>query len=107
MCDYSSMQVDLKDGIVSLTDFARNTREHTAELVESKQPRVLTQNGKAALVVLSAEAYEELAHDAEEHRLDMRLREALAKYDAGDRGKPAAKAYAAIQKRAAKRRSKK
>jgi len=99
------MQVDLKDGIVSLTDFARNTRDHTEELIESKQPRVLTQNGKAALVVLSAEAYEDLAHDAEEHRMDMRLREALVKYDSGDRGKPAAKVYAAIRKRTAKRRS--
>jgi len=101
------MQVDLKDGIVSLTDFARNTRGHTEELIVSKQPRVLTQNGKAALVVLSAEAYEELARDAEEHRLDLRLRAAMENYDAGDRGKPVAESYAAIRKRAAKRRSKK
>lgn len=100
------MEIDLKNGIVSLTDFARNTREHTADLIRSKKPRVLTQNGKAALVALSVEAYEELAREAEERRLDLRLREALEEYAGGSQGEPADNAFARIRRQTSRRRSK-
>ena len=82
------MRIDLKEDVVSLTDFARNTKQHATELSEGGRARILTQNGKAAVVVLSLEAYEKMARDAEEYRMDLRLREALESYAAGDRGKP-------------------
>jgi PHD/YefM family antitoxin component YafN of YafNO toxin-antitoxin module len=98
------MVVDLKGDIVSLTDFARNTRDHTEAIRKSGGHRVLTQNGKAALVVLSVEACEELAHAAEEHRLDARLRQALADHAAGERGEPADVVLAKVRRNAARRR---
>lgn len=97
----------LEQDIVSLTDFARQTKEHTATLKKHHRPRVLTHNGRATAVVLSVAAYEELAHDAEEHRLDLRLQAALNDYAKGRRGMPAPKAFSAIRSRAAKRRAKK
>jgi PHD/YefM family antitoxin component YafN of YafNO toxin-antitoxin module len=94
----------LEQDIVSLTDFARQTRKHTSEIKKHGRPRVLTHNGRASAVVLSVAAYERLRHDAEEHRLDLRLREALNDYAKGRRGTPAATAFQGIRARAAKRR---
>lgn len=95
----------LEQDIVSLTDFARQTRKHTAELKKHGRPRVLTHNGRASAVVLSVAAYEQLLHDAEEHRLDLRLREALSDYAGGRRGTEVARAFQNIRTRAAKRRA--
>ena len=99
------MRIDLKEDVVSLTDFARNTRQHAKELAEGGRARILTQNGKAAVVVLSLDAFEEMARDAEEHRMDLRLRTALGSYVKGDQGQPVEAAMAGIRKRAAKRRA--
>lgn len=95
----------LEQDIVSLTDFARQTRKHTADLQKHGRPRVLTHNGRASAVVLSVSAYEQLLHDAEEHRLDLRLRKALSDYAKGNRGTEAAKSFQNIRARAAKRRA--
>ncbi len=95
----------LEQDIISLTDFARRTRHHTAGLKKEGRPRVLTHNGKAAAVVLSVSTYEKLLHDAEEHRLDLRLQAALDAHAKGRRGTPAATALQAIRARAAKRRA--
>lgn len=99
------MNLVLDQDIVSLTDFARNTREHTAELKKHGRPRVLTHNGKAAAVVLSVAAFEELVHDAEERRADMQLKSALDNYAKGERGIPLDEAFAQIRQQAAKRRA--
>ncbi len=95
----------LEQDIVSLTDFARKTRKHTAELKKHGRPRVLTHNGRASAVVLSIGTYEQLMHDAEEHRHDLRLRNALDEYAKGKRGTDAAKAFQGIRARTAKRRA--
>ena len=95
----------LEQDIVSLTDFARQTRKHTAELKKHGRPRVLTHNGRASAVVLSVESYEKLLHDAEEHRLDLRLQKALNDYAGGKRGTAAAKVFQNIRSRSAKRRA--
>ena len=79
------MRIDLKEDVVSLTDFARNTKQHVEELALCGRARILTQNGKAAVVVLSLNAFEKMAQDAEEYRMDLRLRAALEDYAAGDR----------------------
>jgi PHD/YefM family antitoxin component YafN of YafNO toxin-antitoxin module len=100
------MDLILEKDVVSLTDFARQTRKHTAELKKTKRPRVLTHNGKAAAVVMSVAAFDEMAEAAHEHQMDLRLKAALEVYVAGDRGTPGAEAFAQIRERAAKRRTK-
>jgi PHD/YefM family antitoxin component YafN of YafNO toxin-antitoxin module len=94
------MKMILEKDVVSLTDFARQTRKHTAELKKHNRPRLLTHNGKAAAVVLSVAAYEEMAHAAEEYRLDMELKAALEAYDRGERGTPGPIAFARIRRKA-------
>jgi PHD/YefM family antitoxin component YafN of YafNO toxin-antitoxin module len=98
------MEIVLKEDVVSLTDFARNTKRHTEELADSGRPRILTQNGKATAVVLSPEAFQKMARDAQEYHLDPRLRKALENYASGDDGIPADEAFSKLQKRATKRR---
>jgi prevent-host-death family protein len=51
--------------IHSLTDFKRRTSELVAQLQETKRPVVLTVNGRSAVVVQDAEAYQELVDNAE------------------------------------------
>lgn len=53
------------ENIHSLSDFQRNTREHIRRLKKSRRPEVLTINGEAALVVQSAEGYQQLLNEAE------------------------------------------
>ena len=48
------------DSIQSLTDFKRNTNEHLKEIRRTGRPLVLTVNGRAALVVLDARAYQDI-----------------------------------------------
>jgi len=55
------MNMILEKAVVSLTDFARRTRKHTAELKKHNRPRVLTHNGKARAVVLSVRAFNKMA----------------------------------------------
>jgi PHD/YefM family antitoxin component YafN of YafNO toxin-antitoxin module len=99
------MKLNLKEDVVSLTDFARNTKQHAEELARGGRMRILTQNGKAAVVVLSLEAFEKMSHDAEEYRMDLRLREALDDYARGDRGTKAAAVIGRLRKRAQNRRT--
>ncbi len=44
--------------IYTLTDFSRNRREHLKRLRATGRPEILTVNGKPALVVQDAKAYE-------------------------------------------------
>ena len=46
--------------IHSLTDFKRRTSELVEQLQQTKRPIVLTVNGRPAVVVQKAEAYQEL-----------------------------------------------
>lgn len=71
------MPIDLQNGMVSLTDFARDTKQQA----------------------------EKQAHDAEEYRMDLRLREAVENYSKGDRGDPAKVVMHRLRERAQKRRS--
>lgn len=98
------MQIALKEDVVSLTDFARNTKQHARELAQGGRARILTQNGKAAAVVLSPEAFEKMAREAEEYRMDQRLRKAIENHAAGNAGSPAKKVMGRLRKRAHQRR---
>lgn len=53
--------------IHSLTDFQRNTSDHIKRLKESGLPEVLTVNGRAELVLQTAEAYQALLNRLELH----------------------------------------
>lgn len=97
------MQINLKEDVVSLTDFARNTKHHAKDLAQGGRARVLTQNGKASVVVLSLDAFEQMAHDAEEYRMDLRLRAALENYATGESGEPAKAVMDRLRKRADER----
>jgi len=101
------MKMVLEKDVVSLTDFARQTRKHTAELKKHNRPRVLTHNGKATAVVLSVNAFDKLMHAAEEYRLDMELKAALEAYDRGDRGRPLDEAFSDLRARLFKTKSSK
>ena len=57
--------------IHSLTHFQRKTKEHVERLQRTGRPEVLTVNGKAALVVQDADAYQRLLDVAE--RMDTLL----------------------------------
>jgi PHD/YefM family antitoxin component YafN of YafNO toxin-antitoxin module len=98
------MRIDLKEDVVSLTDFARNTKQHAKELTLGGRARILTQNGKASVVVLSLDAFETLAQDAEDYRMDLRLRAAMESYAKGDRGVTEKTVMGRLRKRAKKRR---
>jgi prevent-host-death family protein len=52
--------MNLSKDIRSLSDFKRNTGELMEQIAESGEPLILTVNGKAKLVVLDTEAYQEL-----------------------------------------------
>ena len=88
-----SMKMILSEDMVSVTDFARGTKEQLAQIAKHQRPRILTQNGRAAAVVMSVEAFEFLAHQAEERQLDIELQAALNAYARGDRGRPLDKAF--------------
>jgi len=105
MCDLQFMRIDLKEDVVSLTDFDRNTKQHAKDLAAGGRARILTQNGKAAVVVLSLDAFEKMAHDAEEYRMDLRLREAAESYANGDPGTAAKTMMDRHGKRAQTRRN--
>ena len=56
------------------------------------------------MVVLSLDAFEKMASDAEDYRMDLRLRVAMETYAKGDRGAPVKTVLGRIRKRAQKRR---
>ena len=48
------------DSIHPVSDFSRKPAEHIKRLKETKQPEILTVNGKAQVVIQDAQAYEEM-----------------------------------------------
>jgi prevent-host-death family protein len=58
-------KINLSRDIHSLTEFKRNTSEFLQRIKQTKQPLVLTVNGKAELIVQDAESYQELLDAAE------------------------------------------
>jgi PHD/YefM family antitoxin component YafN of YafNO toxin-antitoxin module len=99
------MNLSLSEDIVSVTDFARGTKKHLAQMNRLRRPRVLTQNGRAAAVVMPVKAFEEMSRELEEHRLDLELQKTLEAYARGERGTPGPQAMEELRKRAFKRRS--
>jgi prevent-host-death family protein len=81
--DEGEAMLDLAKDIQSLSHFKRNTAEVMKQMKESGNPVVLTVNGKAAVVVQDAAAYQRLLALAERAEMMEFLREAKADADAG------------------------
>ncbi|MBI3867407.1 MAG: type II toxin-antitoxin system Phd/YefM family antitoxin [Verrucomicrobia bacterium] len=84
------------EDIHSLSDFQRNAKAHVARLKKTGHPEVLTVNGMAELVVLSADAFQELADKAERGEAVEGIRRGLAEAQAG-KGRPVKQALDAIR----------
>lgn len=61
-----SNHIDITKDIDSLTRFKRHTPAYLERLQETNLPLILTVNGKAALVVQSAEAWQEMVDMVEQ-----------------------------------------
>jgi prevent-host-death family protein len=89
--------INLKS-IQSLTDFKRNTTEHLKELKKTRRPLVLTVNGKAELVVLDADSFQEFLDKIEYAESVREIREGTESFEKGE-GKPAREALIELAKR--------
>ncbi len=66
----------------SLTHFREKTGEHLERIAEGAV-ETITQNGEAAMVVMSPARYDFLVHSSERGHI---WTEAIRRYEAGDRG---------------------
>ena len=55
------MGISITDGIRSITDLKRNTNQILKQVHDTKQPVVLTVNGKAEAVLMGAKEYEAIS----------------------------------------------
>ncbi len=81
--------------IQSLTDFKRNTNDYIKELQRSHDPLVLTVNGKAELVVLDPDAFQEIVDRIEYADSVIDIKEGMNSFGRGE-GKRAADGLAEI-----------
>ena len=79
-----------------LTDFLRNHKAHLARLKETRTPEVLTVNGRAEVVVLDAESYQELLERLYHMETVAAIQEGIASAERGEL-KPAAQVFAEMQ----------
>lgn len=75
--------ISLKN-IQSLTSFKRNTSESVEQLKKSKSPLILTVNGKAELVVVSAEDYEEMTERLEQAETVSAINKGIEAFENGE-----------------------
>jgi prevent-host-death family protein len=83
--------LNLVNGIDTLTNFKRDTARFLKRLRETKEPVVLTINGKAELVVLDAASYQALIEQVERLEAVAAVKEGLEDVAAG-RTRPAREA---------------
>jgi prevent-host-death family protein len=53
------IMIDVRE-VHALTDFLRNHKAHLARIKETKTPEILTVNGKAEVVVIDVESFQEM-----------------------------------------------
>jgi prevent-host-death family protein len=90
--------IDIAKDILSLTDFKRRSAPLLARMKKTRQPLVLTVNGKAELVVQTAAHYQELLNEAETRGAIEGIRRGLESMKTG-RGRPADKVFAEMEKK--------
>ena len=84
--------------IYSVTDFNRKPAEHIKRVQESKNPEVLTVNGKAAVVMLDPDTYDQLMQDAELARTLEQISLANAQHKEG-KSKPLDQVFCELKER--------
>lgn len=55
------MTINITDGIRSITELKRNTHQILKQVHDSKQPVILTVNGRAEAVLMGAKEYDDLS----------------------------------------------
>jgi prevent-host-death family protein len=75
--------MDITKDIRPLTEFKRDTARFVSRLKKTGRPSVLTVNGKAALVVMDAEAWQEVQDQVEQARTVAAIRKGLDQARAG------------------------
>jgi len=86
------------EDIQSLTDFKRNTAKYLRKMKKSRNPLVLTINGKAELVVQDAQAYQEMLERIERAETVAAIRKGMEEFERGE-GRPARKALKELQRK--------
>lgn len=71
------------DNIHSLTDFRQNAKDHLDRLAESGGVEVLTVNGEAKGVVMSPQAFDELAEKAHQAEITAKIKRGMEEIEAG------------------------
>jgi PHD/YefM family antitoxin component YafN of YafNO toxin-antitoxin module len=84
--------INLQD-IRSLTEFQRNTKQ---QIRESRNPMVLTVNGRAEVVVQDAEAYQDLLDRLERAESLLAIRQGIQEFERGE-GRPAREALEGLR----------
>jgi PHD/YefM family antitoxin component YafN of YafNO toxin-antitoxin module len=75
--------IDISE-IHSLTDFLRNHKAHVARLKESREPEVLTVNGKAVVVVQDAASYQSMLDRLHRMETVAAIQEGMASAERGE-----------------------
>src|ERR1041384_6102827 len=75
--------IDIRD-IHSLSEFQRNTKEFLSQMKQSKNPVVLTINGKAEVVVQDAESYQQMLDRLERAEAIAAIRRGMQDFENGD-----------------------
>lgn len=86
------------DRIDSLTNFQKNAKGFVGRLEKTKEPLVLTVNGKAKLVIQDAVAYQSLLDEVERARFIEAVRQGVREADRGA-GRPAEEVYAEMKEK--------
>ena len=89
--------MNLGEDIHPLTDFKRNSSEFLRQLKQTRNPVVLTINGKAELVVQDAASYQRLFDLAERLEAIQAAKEGLASAESGE-GTPIDEVFDALEK---------
>lgn len=89
--------IDLRD-IHSLSEFQRNTRDFLTKMKESKNPVVLTVNGKAEVIVQDAESYQEILDRLSRAEAVAAVRTGIEEFKRGE-GVDAHEAFEALRRK--------
>jgi len=90
--------LDLERDIHPLSDFKRNTPKYLEQLRETGDPMVLTINGRAALVVMDTESYQEILDRLAYAEELAAIRKGIEEFDRGE-GRPARKALEELRRK--------
>ena len=90
--------LDLERDIHPLSDFKRNTPKYLEQLRETGDPMVLTINGRAALVVMDTESYQEILDRLAYAEGLAAIRKGVEEFDRGE-GRPARKALEELRRK--------